>query len=62
MRAMEEDLGEGHGSPLYYPLLREGRTLTHTLVDDGGMTVDGLLEENGDPDFSVFLEARFTAP
>ncbi|MBK5189941.1 MAG: right-handed parallel beta-helix repeat-containing protein [Methanosarcinales archaeon] len=54
MRAMEEDLGEGHGSPLYYPLLREGRTLTHTLVDDGGMTVDGLLEENGEPDFSVF--------
>jgi parallel beta-helix repeat protein len=54
MRAMEEDLGPGHGSPLYYPLLREGRTLSHTLVNDGGITVDGSLNESGEPDFSVF--------
>jgi len=54
MRAMEEDLGEGHGSPLYYPLLREGYTLTHTLVDDGSIHVDGILEEPTEPDFSVF--------
>ena len=54
MRAMEEDLGKSHGSPLYYPLLREGYTLTQTIVDDGGIIVDGLLEEAGEPDFSVF--------
>jgi len=54
MRAMEQDLGEGHGSPLYYPLLREGYTLSHTVIDDGGIAVDGYLEESGEPDFSVF--------
>ncbi len=54
MRAMEEDLGPGHGSPLYYPLLREGRTLSHTLVNDGGITVDGALDEWEEPTFSVF--------
>jgi len=54
MRAMEQDLGKGHGSPLYYPLLREGYTLSHTVIDDGGIAVDGYLEESGEPDFSVF--------
>jgi len=54
MRAMEQDLGKGHGSPLYYPLLREGYTLSHTVIDDGGIAVDGYLEESGGPDFSVF--------
>jgi uncharacterized repeat protein (TIGR01451 family) len=54
MRAMEEDLGAGHGSPLYYPLLREGRTLAYTPVNDGGIIVDGSLEESKEPAFSVF--------
>lgn len=54
MRAMEEDLGEGHGAPLYHPCIKLGYTLSHTLVNDGGITVDGLLEESTEPDFSVF--------
>ena len=54
MRAMEEDLGEGHGAPLYHPCLKLGDTLSYTPVFDGGITVDGLLEESADPDFSVF--------
>ena len=55
MRAMEEEIGEGHGGPLYYPSpLRLGNTLSHTLVSDGGITVDGWLEELAEPDFSVF--------
>jgi uncharacterized repeat protein (TIGR01451 family) len=54
MRAMEEDLGPGHGSPFYYPLLREGRTLSHTLVNDSGIVVDGVLDEWKEPTFRVF--------
>jgi nitrous oxidase accessory protein len=54
MRAMEEDLGPGHGSPFYYPLLREGRTLSYTLANDGGIVVDGVLDESKEPIFSVF--------
>jgi hypothetical protein len=53
MRAVEEDLGEEHGGPLYYPYPR-GYTLGHTLVNDGSITVDGLLEEPTGPDFSAF--------
>jgi hypothetical protein len=56
MRAMEEDLGEGHGSPMYYPWPWEHRTLSHLLVNDGGITVDGVLEESTAPDFSVFWQ------
>ena len=56
MRAMEEDLGEGHGGPLYYPRIKLGFTLNHTLVNDGGVTVDGVLDESTEPDFSVFWE------
>jgi len=51
---MEEDLGEGHGDPLYHPYIPSGYTLGHTLVNDGGITVDGLLEEETVPDFSAF--------
>ena len=54
MRAMEEDLGPGHGSPFYYPLLREGRTLSYTLANDGGIVVDGMLDESQEPSFRVF--------
>lgn len=54
MRAMEEDLGPGHGSPFYYPLLREGRTLSYTLANDGGIVVDGMLDESREPSFRVF--------
>jgi hypothetical protein len=56
MRAMEEDLGEGHGVPLYYPWPWEHRTLSHLLVNDGGITVDGVLAESTEPDFSVFWQ------
>ena len=54
MRAMEEDLGESHGGPLYHPYITRGYTLGHTLVNDGSITVDGLLEEPTRPDFSAF--------
>jgi uncharacterized repeat protein (TIGR01451 family) len=54
MRAMEEDLGPSHGSPLYHPFLREGRTLSYTLVNDGGIVVDGVLNESKEPSFNVF--------
>ncbi|MFC2045300.1 right-handed parallel beta-helix repeat-containing protein [Chloroflexota bacterium] len=56
MRAMEEDLGEGHGTPLFYPVIHIGQTLSYTLINDGGITVDGMLEESIEPDFSVFWE------
>jgi hypothetical protein len=56
MRAMEEDLGEGHGAPLYYPWPWEHRTLSHLLVNDGGIAVDGVLAESTEPDFSVFWQ------
>jgi len=62
MRAMEEDLGEEHGSPLYYPLLRKGQTLTYTICDDGGIQVDGILEEPAKPDFSVFWKPESPHP
>jgi len=62
MRAMEEDLGEEHGSPLYYPLLREGQTLTYTICDDGCIHVDGILEEPAEPDFSVFWKPESPHP
>lgn len=54
MRAMEEDLDENHGGPLYYPYIPRGYTLGHTLVNDGSITVDGLLEEPTGADFSTF--------
>jgi hypothetical protein len=56
MRAMEEDIGEVHGSPMYYPWPYEHRTLSQLLVNDGGITVDGVLEESRKPDFSVFWQ------
>ncbi|MFC1916763.1 hypothetical protein ACFLX1_01340, partial [Chloroflexota bacterium] len=56
MRAMEEDLGESHGGPLYYPRIKLGHTLSHTIVNDGGIKVDGVLEDITEPDFSVFWE------
>ena len=56
MRAMQEDLGHGHGSPLYYPDIHSGQTLSHTLVNDGGIIVDGVLEESTEPDFTVFWQ------
>jgi parallel beta-helix repeat protein len=54
MRAMEEDLGIGHGGPLYYPNIHRGETLGYTLVNDGGIAIDGVMEETTEPDFSVF--------
>jgi parallel beta-helix repeat protein len=56
MRAMEEDLGMGHGSPLYYPDIHSGEMLAYTLVNDGGITVDGVLEVTREPDFCVFWQ------
>jgi hypothetical protein len=56
MRAMEEDLGEGHGAPMYYPWPYEHRSLSYLLVDDGGITIDGLLKEYTEPDFYVFWQ------
>lgn len=56
MRAMEEDLGLGHGAPLYYPDIHRGETLRHTLVNDGGIATDGVLEETTGPEFSVFWQ------
>jgi hypothetical protein len=41
MRAMEENLGIGHGAPLYYPDLNHGETLGYTLANGGGIAVDG---------------------
>ncbi|MFC1910664.1 GEVED domain-containing protein [Chloroflexota bacterium] len=56
MRAMEEDFGEGHGSPLYYPSIKFGQTLSYTLDNDGGIITDGVLEESTEPDFTVFWQ------
>jgi len=56
MRAMEEDIGDGHGVPLYYPRIQQGETLSYTLVDDGGICVNGLLQESTEPDFTVFWQ------
>ena len=42
MRAMEEDFGEGHGVPLYYPRIQQGESLSYTLVDNGSICVDGV--------------------
>jgi hypothetical protein len=56
MRAMEEDIGERHGTPMYYPWPWEHCTLSHLLVNDGGITVDGVLAESTEPDFSVFWQ------
>jgi len=56
MRAMEEDFGEGHGIPLYHPHIQQGETLSHTLIDDGGIPIDGLLQELKEPDFTVFWQ------
>ena len=56
MRAMEEDLVEGHGNPLYYPDIHFGQTLEYTLVNDVGIIVDGVLEETAEPDFTVFWQ------
>jgi uncharacterized repeat protein (TIGR01451 family) len=56
MRAVEEDLGAYHGTPFYYPYIHNGEFLKYTLVDDGGMAVDGVLAETGAPDFSVFWQ------
>jgi len=56
MRAMEEDFGEGHGVPLYYPRIQQGETLSYTLVDDGSICIDGLLQESTEPDFTVFWQ------
>jgi hypothetical protein len=54
IRAMEEDLDEAHGGPLYYPYIPRGYTAGYTLINDGGITVDGMLEESTEPAFSVF--------
>ncbi|MFO7773176.1 MAG: right-handed parallel beta-helix repeat-containing protein [Dehalococcoidia bacterium] len=56
MRAMQEDLGPGHGSPLFYPDIHSGQTLSYILANDGGITVDGVLEESTEPDFTVFWQ------
>ncbi|MFC2024720.1 hypothetical protein ACFLTJ_04035, partial [Chloroflexota bacterium] len=56
MRAMEEDFGEGHGVPLYYPCIQKGETLSYTLVNDASICVDGLLQESAEPDFTVFWQ------
>ncbi|MDY6959404.1 MAG: NosD domain-containing protein, partial [Halobacteriota archaeon] len=53
MQAMEEDIDENHGSPLYYPILRNGETLGYTLKNDGEIIVDGILDKTGAPDFNV---------
>jgi uncharacterized repeat protein (TIGR01451 family) len=56
MRAMQEDTGEGHGGPFYYPFIQAGKTLSYSLRNDGGITVDGILAESGQPNFSVFWQ------
>ncbi len=56
MLAMQQDLGEGHGAPLYYPMPYEHYTLSHMLINDGGIIVDGLLDEDTKPDFYVFWQ------
>ena len=62
MRAMEENLGEGHGAPMYYPWPYEHYTLSHSLINDGSITVDGLLKENTEPDFGVFWQPYSSHP
>lgn len=56
MRAMQEDLGHGHGSPLFHPDIHSGQTLSYILAKDGDITVDGVLEESTEPDFTVFWQ------
>jgi parallel beta-helix repeat protein len=62
MQAMEEDLGPGHGGPFYYPSVQESNLLTYALVNDGDITLDGVLEETGEPDFSVFWQPDTAHP
>jgi len=62
MRAMEEDLGIGHGGPLYYPNMHRGETLAYTLANDGSITIDGVLEETTEPAFSVFWQPDTAHP
>ncbi|MDD5591289.1 MAG: hypothetical protein PHY18_05110, partial [Dehalococcoidales bacterium] len=56
MRAMEEDFGEGHGVPLYYPRIQQGESLSYTLVDNGSICVDGWLQESTEPHFTIFWQ------
>jgi hypothetical protein len=62
IRAMEEDLGEAHGGPLYHPYIPCGYTAGYTLVNDGGITVDGMLEESTEPAFSSFWKPSSPHP
>jgi len=62
IRAMEEDLDEAHGGPLYYPYIPRGYTASYTLVNDGGIAVDGMLKESTEPAFSVFWKPSSPHP
>ncbi|MFC1930139.1 hypothetical protein ACFLW6_04725 [Chloroflexota bacterium] len=62
MRAMEEDLGEAHGGPLYYPYIPRGYTASYTLINDSGITVDGILGEATEPTFSAFWKPSSPHP
>ena len=62
IRAMEEDLDEAHGGPLYYPYIPRGYTVSYTLINDGGITVDGMLEESTEPAFSAFWKPSSPHP
>jgi len=62
MRAMEEDLGMGHGAPLYYPNILCGEMLAYTLANDSSITVDGVLGETTEPAFSVFWQPDTAHP
>ena len=62
MRAMEEDLGMGHGAPLYYPNILCGEMLAYTLANDSSITVDGVLGETTEPAFTVFWQPDTAHP
>jgi hypothetical protein len=62
IRAVEEDFGAEHGGPLYHPYIPRGYTLSYTLINDGGITADGLLEESTEPAFSAFWKPSSPHP
>ncbi|MFC1969795.1 hypothetical protein ACFLVV_01080 [Chloroflexota bacterium] len=62
IRAVEEDFGADHGGPLYHPYIPRGYTLSYTLVNDGGITADGMMEESTEPAFSAFWKPSSPHP
>jgi len=62
IRAVEEDFDKAHGGPLYHPYIPRGYTVSYTLINDGGITVDGMLEESTEPAFSAFWKPSSPHP